>query len=296
MMNNDTIETHKTLQELQKELDRLNSASQQINEVKEISQNITSNMLALQKKYQEHLKKLKEDHRKSDENHNAILEKHLENNKEAHEKLIADTDAKIAEINSVFKNNFSKSEKFQAEQKGAIDKHLQNLKDNHKQNGIQHKELLDNYLEANKSEYSKVILKTGEKISEINDAFESNIRKSEEIQKAQSKSINEHLKIYADFVKDVQALTQTIKQVDFPNRLDKLDNTVSAINLGIQNTQTAIANTERNIAKKMDEQIEKTQNQYKLTDKTNNIIKLSVWIVGCISILLLVVITYKIFQ
>jgi archaellum component FlaC len=35
-------------------------------------------------------------------------------------------------------------------------------------------------------------------------------------------------------------LIDTIRQVNFPLRLDKIDNTVSAINIGIQNTQTGI--------------------------------------------------------
>ncbi len=45
-----------------------------------------------------------------------------------------------------------------------------------------------------------------------------------------------------------EALTSKIDGVDFPTRLDKLDATVSSINLGLQNVQSRLEGVERSLS------------------------------------------------
>lgn len=267
MITKDTVETHKTLQELQKQLNRLNSATQQIEEVKEISVNVTQNMLELQMRYQNHLDFLKDDHQKSAEKLNEILRKQLEENFQAQMSLIENTDSKIAEVNSVFQNNIIKSEKIQEEQ-------LESINESHIQ----------------------LIANAKTEIAAINSVFESNIMKSERIQLEQHAKITEHLKIYDNFIDDVRNLTTTIEKVDFPNRLDKLDNTVSSINLGIQNTQTVLATIEKRLSDKLDNQKDVMLTQFERTAKANKFIKISVWVIGGISIFLLLGLSFVLFK
>ncbi|WP_271394062.1 coiled-coil domain-containing protein [Aequorivita sinensis] len=304
MIAKETIETHKTLQELQKQLNRLNSATQQIEEVKEISVNVTQNMRELQKKYQNHLDFLKDDNQQSNEKLNKTLQKQLEEITKAHLKLIDNTDSRIANVNSVFQDNISKSEIIQKEQhESIVEAHLQiiaNLKTEIEEinsvfqsNIIRSEKLQIEQRESFNESHTQLIANADMKMAEFCAAFESNIKKSEVIQFEQHEKITEHLKSYDSFIKVVETLTATIEKVDFPNRLDKLDNTVSAINLGIQNTQTALVNMESAIRKNSDKQFEIIQSQFQAMEKANQMMKISIWVIGFVSIILLLGLFYK---
>lgn len=56
----------------------------------------------------------------------------------------------------------------------------------------------------------------------------------------QHKNVDQFLKKYKELVVSTESLTEHIKKVDFPNRLDKIDNSVTSINLGIQNLMLQI--------------------------------------------------------
>lgn len=58
---------------------------------------------------------------------------------------------------------------------------------------------------------------------------------------------NSVLQLHEDLIKSNEKLIAKIDKVDFPTRLDKIDATVSAINQGLQNTQTRIGDLERNL-------------------------------------------------
>ena len=47
----------------------------------------------------------------------------------------------------------------------------------------------------------------------------------------------------------IEAYYKNIEKIKFPERLDKIDNVISAINIGIQNIQTRVGDFERQILK-----------------------------------------------
>ncbi|MEK7254168.1 MAG: hypothetical protein AAB316_05445 [Bacteroidota bacterium] len=61
------------------------------------------------------------------------------------------------------------------------------------------------------------------------------------------KTIEIEILEYKKLVEAAERLVSKINSIDFPQRLDKLDANVSAINIGIQNIQTRLENIERNL-------------------------------------------------
>ncbi len=61
------------------------------------------------------------------------------------------------------------------------------------------------------------------------------------------KEVKDFLEEYKFLSLETEKLVNKIDKVDFPARLDKLDSTVSSINLGMQNTQQRLGDIERNI-------------------------------------------------
>jgi hypothetical protein len=62
---------------------------------------------------------------------------------------------------------------------------------------------------------------------------------------------SELAKIVQPFTEKTTELIRKIEAVDFPSRLDKIDNTVSSINQGLQNVLSRIDAFERNIDDKI---------------------------------------------
>ena len=94
----------------------------------------------------------------------------------------------------------------------------------------------------------------------------------------QDKTIKQHLDIYKSFLDKVNELIQYINKVDFPSRLDKIDNTISSINIGIQNLQGIVNDLLREQQKKfeyfeklMTENFTKINSQNKKTEKKHQL-------------------------
>ena len=82
-----------------------------------------------------------------------------------------------------------------------------------------------------------------------------------------------------------EELVNEIRRIDFPARLDKLDNTVSAINLGLQNVQSRLSDTERNIKETLINIEKNLQSQISDLKPKLNSIKVFQWVIlillGC---------------
>jgi len=86
----------------------------------------------------------------------------------------------------------------------------------------------------------------------INESIETFNHNSDEILKSNTKKLEELLKLTTSnehLINSNENLVGVINKIDFPNRLDKIDNTISAINQGIQNTQTQLSKVETSIQK-----------------------------------------------
>lgn len=81
--------------------------------------------------------------------------------------------------------------------------------------------------------------------------MENLVKKTEQQLKAEQSNLREVIEkeilAYRNLVEASDKLISKINSIDFPQRLDKIDANVSAINLGIQNIQTRLENVERNL-------------------------------------------------
>ncbi len=108
-----------------------------------------------------------------------------------------------------------------------------------------------------------------------------------------------------DLITSNTAFVNLINGINFPSRLDKIDNTASAMNIGIQNTQTKVETIDRELKDKIDKQaietdrkIENSEQVIKeeLTNQNKQIklLKIFLWIsIGLIVIMGLINLKYK---
>lgn len=83
----------------------------------------------------------------------------------------------------------------------------------------------------------------------MNKDFNNHIARQQQVLIKFKNEIQEHLKVYNNLVLSTNQLVAIIKDVNFPQRLDKLDSTISGINLGIQNTQNKILQLDNKLNK-----------------------------------------------
>lgn len=226
MTDKNTNDLHAGLVALQKQLEKLDSASQQIEQVKTIGKSVIDAISDLQDKYERHLQDLTSENKMVLQGHDNLFKEQLLNNKEANSKLVQNTEKAIEEIKQA-----------------------------------------------------------------LNDNVEENLK----VHQKNSEEIASHLTLYSEFVNKVESLTKTIESVNFPNRLDKLDNTVSAINLGIQNIQSSVANTEKTLLDEMGKNREYLKLEFEESKSQLKSTKSVILIFGIISILLMLLLVAKSF-
>lgn len=226
MTDKNTNDLHAGLVALQEQLEKLDSASQQIEQVKTIGKSVIDAMSDLQDKYEGHLQALTSENKTVLQGHDNLFKEQLLNNKEANSKLVQNTEKAIEEI-----------------------KH----------------------------------------------ALNDNVEENQKVHQKNSEEIASHLTLYSEFVNKVESLTKTIESVNFPNRLDKLDNTVSAINLGIQNIQSSVANTEKTLLDEMGKNREAIKSEFEESKNRMQSLKNNLWMFSFIVIILSLIILIKSF-
>lgn len=96
--------------------------------------------------------------------------------------------------------------------------------------------------------------------------------------------------------KNNEELVSEIRKIDFPSRLDKIDNTVSAINLGLQNVQLRVSDSERNLKENITNNEKNILNQIDFLESKINSGKTIQWIMIvllCATIILLIANYFK---
>lgn len=111
-------------------------------------------------------------------------------------------------------------------------------------------------------EYTKHLQNIEKSLSDANDKYQKQLTKeiqdstkkvtdaAEQLSKSNTtfeKQIKTFLMDYEELAQAATKLIEKIDGVDFPTRLDKLDVSVSAINQGLQNTQTKLENLGRDL-------------------------------------------------
>ncbi len=221
-MTDKNKELHSALFDLEEELNGLKSAKQQIEEVISIGSNVVKNFQSINNSYNNHLSNLKDDYQsKLDLLKNTVEEiksKHSSNSEEL-KKLSCDFIKEQSELNAV-----------QQDKLGEYSKRIKDLT----------YDFISKQTEVNELKQKELVSSTKLLIDELITSLDNSINSTTEVYQNQNQKINEQLDFYNSFVNKVEQLTVIIGNVDFPNRLDKLDNTVSAINIGIQNNQAKL--------------------------------------------------------
>jgi len=211
MIDKKNTEMHSSLFELQKELNDLKSAKQQIEEIFAIANNVIVGVDILKDEYQNHFLDLKTDYSEK-------------------LKLFEKT---LVEIQNRLEISYKNSEKLSQD-------YL---------NDSQSKVVDFLRKQSEETEKSQLHLMTTTKklISDLIQTLNDSVYSSKIIYENQNEKIIKHLDVYNDFVIIVENLINSIKKIDFPSRLDKIDNTISGINIGIQNLQTKIIDIEKTL-------------------------------------------------
>lgn len=71
------------------------------------------------------------------------------------------------------------------------------------------------------------------------------------------KEVSKNIEEYERLIVASQHLVDKIEGINFPNRLDKIDSAITSVNIGLQNSQTAISNVERKLEERFADQISK---------------------------------------
>jgi len=215
---------HTALFELEKNLQDLSSAKQQIDEIKKISSDVVSAISNIQEKYSKHLANIEETHNLNLENYKKVIDAFVSNLENEFNNIVLLSKENI----TAAKNEFSQ---LITNQKEEINKyHLELISST--------KDLINHSIEnLNKS-------------TESHDALFNN----------QDKKIRQHLNSYQGLIDKVAKLLDYIDKIDFPSRLDKIDNTISSINIGLQNLQGIVNDIQREQPHRF-EQIEKLVNE-----------------------------------
>lgn len=95
------------------------------------------------------------------------------------------------------------------------------------------KKLMENHLAGSKDLMENLVQETEQKL-------QTELSRLKEV-------IEKEILAYRHLVEVSEKLIDKINAIDFPQRLDKIDANVSAINLGIQNIQNRLENVERNL-------------------------------------------------
>lgn len=141
------------------------------------------------------------------------------------------------------------------------------------------KGFLSDFTESGRAEYANVVKNTKDRIEALISDLELKLKYSDSVFNAQNEQIKRHLDIYENIVTRVEELTKTISNIDFPSRLDKVDLSVSAINIGLQNVQSKLETTSNfigigfsnsNLAlDSMKSSIEQNLDNFKASSQTN---------------------------
>mgnify|MGYP000388838501 FL=1 len=220
---------HTALFELEKNLQDLSSAKQQIDEIKKISFDVVAAISSLQEKYSQHLISIEKTHHLN-----------LENYKKNVASFVGNLENEYNSIVSLSKENITSAKKE-----------------------------FSQFIKTQKEEINKYHLKLISSTQDLINQSIENLNKSTEKHEAlfnhQDEKIKQHLNSYEILIDKVSNLLDYIQKVDFPSRLDKIDNTISSINIGLQNLQGNVNDIQREQQRRF-EQLEKL-----LTEKMNEL-------------------------
>jgi ABC-type transporter Mla subunit MlaD len=164
-----------------------------------------------------------------------------------------------------------------------------------------HLQKIEELMVATNRDHQKEISKTiGESVKKMDDATNS----FGKIQGEFETTVKLFIDKYKRLADSATHLVKTIEGVDFPNRLEKIDTTVSSINQGLQNVQQRVGDTERNLkddlqakSKEMTGKIEGSEKEIKqqlgAVQKENQLLKILLFVALALSVTTIIVLFVK---
>ena len=269
----DNKELYSALFDLEKELKSLKTAKQQIEEVITVGGNVVVGFDGIKTKVDKHLDGI-----------NGMVNTHINTIKAGYEKKALSDEENLQEI-------IKKTVRHLDELNTKINVHIKDVKADYEkkiisfsnvineiriknQNTIEQiKDNIDEFVEIEfkkSQEYKdELIVVTKSTLIEITNRIGENLSLVEQSFDNQNQQISHYIDRYNHLIDNVNELSAKIESVNFPSRLDKLDNTVSTIDIGIQNNKEkldeldeSIRNTIENLKIKFENEITSLQSDF----------------------------------
>jgi ABC-type transporter Mla subunit MlaD len=229
-------------------------------------------------------------------NHIEMVQKQLEDSQKGIESRLFETSIQWKTVADDYKTGLSEhiervQERLEYSQSGIEYKTNETIKrwkevaDNHNTSLAEHLKKLQNEFEKSGKGIQKNVSDATMPISDLNKRIENLL--------SSLVSTNRQLEVLTT---KNERLVDEIRKIDFPSRLDKIDNTVSAINLGLQNVQLRLSDTERNMKESIMNLNQNVHNQMLVLESKANSAKKFQWVtlfLLCVAIAMLVAIYLK---
>lgn len=269
---------HQELQTLKSELDKLETVRQNFETAREVTKSIVEQLATQSQILHEHIG-----------NVIPIYDKHLQENlKQTQDKLVLVQKSIEKEVNEAVLQWIAVANDYQTGLSNhiqAIQKQLndsqKSIEDKANETSKRWKDVADVYntslaehLEKLQNEFEK----SGKGIQKnVSDATIPIFDLNKHIESLLASLVSTHKQIEKLTNKN-ELLVDEIRKIDFPSRLDKIDNTVSAINLGLQNVQSRVSDSERNIKETVSNVEKNLLNQISILESKANSAKIFQWI------------------
>lgn len=226
-MINDKIKT--SLEQLEKNLQQIASAKKQLSTYENVSKQLIESISLIESVFADYQKELTNK-----------LNVQLTEIKNSVSNLISEiSDLKqdtSIQIDDYFKKQIEEFDKIKEEYQNSLNSVTEFAKSE-----------IENYKNQSTDIQRELLGQNKETVNEIKHTIDTSISEFQQINKQLNEAINKHLEKYDFLVKTVEVLIEKIGKVNFPDRLDKIDNTISSINIGILNLQTTLNDSEKRI-------------------------------------------------
>jgi len=225
------------------------------------------------------------------------------------ESKLQELDTKIAEfvltqsqaITSVAKDATNATNKAITTTEGLTSKFGQNLDEFNSQAKTAYETKLNEF----KTDFTTFVTDLKTELNQSVSTLNNNTKNQEESHNSLIIAIKAIIQSNKDLITSNTEFVNLINGINFPSRLDKIDNTVSAINIGIQNTQTKVETIDRELKDKIQKQALETDRKIESSEQLLNevltaqnkqikLVKIFLWVsIGLTVIMGLINMKYK---
>jgi hypothetical protein len=130
----------------------------------------------------------------------------------------------------------------------------------------------ENKLNEFKTDFTTFVTDLKVELNQSVSTLNDNTKNQEESHNSLIISIKAIIQSNNDLITSNTEFVNLINGINFPSRLDKIDNTVSGINIGIQNTQTKVETIDRELKDKIEKQALETDRKIESSEHALNMV------------------------